>query len=240
MESVKILNWIETSMKTRFPGCGSSRGSGYGHGSSRGYGHGSSRGSGCGSSRGSGFGDGCVFADGSGRGFSDGSGSGSGDGDGVSSLNGEQICYIDGVPTIINRVVGNLAKGFIVKLSDFKKLPCFVVKGDGYFAHGKTAKEAQEALLEKILEDKSEEERIEEFIAHFPKGEKAKGNEYYEWHHILTGSCKFGRDAFVREKGIDLNAEYTPQEFIDIVKNAYGAEIIKELAKKYETARGKQ
>ena len=153
---------------------------------------------------------------------------------GVSSLNGEQIFYIDSVPTIIKRIVGNLAKGFVVSLNDFTKSVCYVIKGNGYFAHGVTAKEAQDALLEKILEDKSEEERIEEFINHFPKGKKASGTEYYEWHHILTGSCKFGRDEFVKQNNIDLSAEYTPEEFIKIVKNAYGSEIIASLAKAYK------
>lgn len=178
MESVKVLNWIETNTKS----------SGWGWGSDL----------------------------------------------DISSLNGEQIFYIDGVPTIFKRIIGNLAKGFIVNLRGFTKSACYIVRGDGYFAHGETAKEAQDALFEKILEDKPEEERIEDFIAHFPKGKKAKGNEYYEWHHILTGSCKFGRDEFVRQNHIDLNSEYTPEEFIEIVKNAYGSDIIKQLKREYE------
>jgi hypothetical protein len=80
----------------------------------------------------------------------------------------------------------------------------------------------------------SVKERIEMFVKEHKQDVKYKGTDYYEWHHTLTGSCKFGRDNFVNQHNIDLEAEYTPQEFIEIVKNAYGSEIIKQLELEYE------
>lgn len=191
---------------------------------------------GSGDGSGSGFNSGGSDGDGFyGDGFYD-YGDGSGDGDGykdISSLNGEQIYYIDDIPTVITNVKRNLAKGYVVNLNDFSRTACYVARGEGYYAHGETVEEARSSLMSKIFENRSEEERIDEFVNHFPKGKKAKGTEYYEWHHILTGSCKMGRDEFVKSRGLSLEAEYTPEEFIKITENAYGSEVIKELKKRY-------
>lgn len=221
---------------------GFDNGCGYGFGSRKNGGFVSGNGYGYGNNDGSGhisrWGDGCGFGPGSGGddccGFGSDSGSFNGSNYGIKTLNGEIVYMVDGVPTIIRRIAGNLAKGAIVSEKDFSLIPCYIVRGDGYFAHGETAAEAARALTEKILEGKSVEERIDEFVKRFPSGVKAPGRDFFEWHHILTGSCKMGRDAFVREHSIDLEAEYTPQEFIDICKNAYGGNIISKLRKRYE------
>ena len=88
---------------------------------------------------------------------------------------------------------------------------------------------------EKIMAKKSEEERIAEFVAEFPSLEcVAKGEAFYSWHHILTGSCKQGRDLFCSERGLSLEARYTIAEFIALTENAYGGEIIKRLKQHYD------
>ena len=61
-----------------------------------------------------------LTGSGSGDGSGSGSGSGSGDGygdgygDGIKEINGQRVYMIDGVPTLIDRVRGDYAKGSIL------------------------------------------------------------------------------------------------------------------------------
>ena len=163
-----------------------------------------------------------------GYGYGDGSGYGSGDGYGYDykSFGGSPVHYIDGVPTVITKVHGNLAKGFIIH-SDLTTQECFIAKGEDKFAHGETFAEAQKALQDKIFDDMDTEEKIDIFLKEFKPGVKYPAKSFYEWHHKLTGSCEFGRNAFVKNHGIDLeNGMYTVEEFIEYTKNDYGGDII--------------
>ena len=48
-----------------------------------------------------------------------------------------------------------------------------------------------------------------------------------------------GRNSFVKSGGYDLdNDKFTVQEFINITRNAYGGEIIKELEEKIKNEHG--
>ena len=217
---------------------GSGDGSGYGYGSGDSFGDGSGDGSGSGDSfgygygygsgDGYGYGSGDSFGDGSG----DGSGSGYGDGKKIASISGQKIYDIDGVPTAIYRVKGNIAKGAILQ-SDLTFTPCFVVKQDVYFAHGDTLHEAMEALRDKLFEDLPEEERIEAFVAEHQPGVKYPNRDLFDWHHRLTGSCEAGRKAFVADRGLDMNGSTTPEEFVHLTRNAYGGEVIRKLEAYY-------
>ena len=190
--------------------------SGYGDGSGYGYGDGS--------------GDGYGYGDGSG----DGSGYGSGDGDGINAVNGDLVHMIDGVPTILKSVHGNVAKGFILQ-DDLTLTPCFVAKGNSQFAHGDTLREAMSALNDKLFEDMPEEERIAEFVKAHPDKDKSYPNQdLFDWHHRLTGSCLAGRNAFVKDRGLTLDGETTVTDFIELTKNAYNGSVIRNLAKAYE------
>ena len=122
--------------------------------------------------------------------------------------------------------------------SDLTLSPCYVVKQDGIFAHGESLGEAMEALRDKMFSDMPQEERIEAFIKEHELGEKYENGDFFLWHHYLTGSCEMGRRAFVRDKGIDLSGRSTPEEFIALTKNAYGGEVIKELARRYGIEEG--
>ena len=211
-----------------------SSGSGDGYGS--GYGCGSGSGSGCGSGYGYGYGSGSGSGSGcgSGSGYGYGYGYGSGSGSGLKSFDGSPVHYIDGVPTVILRVHGNLAKGFIVN-NDLTTSPCFVVKGENKFAHGETTTEAQKALQDKIFDDMDTDEKIDAFLKEIKPNVKYSAKLFYEWHHKLTGSCEFGRNAFVRDHGIDLEAgTYTVNEFIEITENSYGGEVIKQIKERIE------
>ena len=207
-------------------GSGSGSGFGYGYGSGYGYGYGSGYGYGYGS--GSGSGDGFGSGSGSGDGF--GYGSGYGSGDGVKSINGNPIYVVDNIPTIITNVKGNIAKGFILH-TDLSLTPCFIVKKNNQFSHGNTLHEAFESLQEKLYDDSTEEERIFKFKEHFSDfSKKYSAKDLFIWHHILAGSCKFGREIFCKDRNIDINKdEFTIYEFIDLTKDSYMGEIIKKL-----------
>ena len=56
----------------------------------------------------------------------------------------------------------------------------------------------------------------------------------YDWHHVLTGSCTAGRNAFIRDHGIDIeHDEVSVREFIRLTKDSYGGDAIEKLAAAY-------
>jgi len=223
-------------------GYGSGLGDGLGDGSGDGSGSGSGWGLGDGS--GSGWGLGCglgwVLGDGSGSGsgwgLGDGScsGSGLGDGSGIRSFGGDTVYNIDGVPTTISRICGNVARGAILN-RDFTITPTVVVRDGVNFAHGRTIREAEAALVDKRLSHLDPEERIEEFVKAFPDVDaKVSHEDLFAWHSRITGSCEAGRLAFCKAHGIDpRHGEMTVRAFILLTKDTYGAEIIRKIAKKY-------
>lgn len=192
-------------------------------------------------SRGRGSGDGSGFGDkeccgrgngiGSGEGYENGTGYGDGN-DGIGVFCGKKVHYIDGIKTIIESTHGNFAKGYILQM-DLTLVPCYVVKVDEVYAHGNTLREAFYALQKKLYNDDTEDERLRIFKEHFPDfSKKYPADELFAWHHILTGSCKVGREVFCRDKGIDINKDsFTIYEFVALTCNSYGGETIKKLIK---------
>ncbi len=215
-------------------GSGSGFGFGYGDGNGNGYGYGYGNGYGYGYGNGSGDGFGNGNGNGYGYGYGYGYGNGNGYGDGIKQLNNNIVHSIDGLNTIIKHIKGNVAKGCILN-SDFTLTDCYIVKGNNYFAHGKTLREAQQALEDKIFEDMDVEEKIQLFVKQYEFDKEYPAKEFYEWHHKLTGSCELGRKTFAREHGIDIdNDVMTVKEFIELTENSYGGSIIRELKDKYE------
>lgn len=208
-------------------GCCSGDGCGDGCGYSYGSGNGCGYGDGCGY----GYSDGCGY--GYGYGFGYGCGNGYGFGYGLKELNGHNIYHIDGIETIITHIKEHVAKGYIVR-GDLSLDSCYVVKRNGYFAHGETLREAEEALRTKIFNNMDTDDTIEAFMNEFKKDEKYKGTVFFEWHNFLTGSCLMGRKAFVANKGLNLESLYTVDEFIKICEDDFGSEIIKRLKEKWE------
>ena len=221
--SVKTINGCGFGESRRYGYCdgyGFGRGTDYGY--TRGYGYGQ------GSIFASGDGDGCIY----GSGEKNGSGYGCGvDVMNIKTFNGHIIDYIDGVPTIITNIHNNVASGFIIKF-DMTLMPCYVAKAGNYFAHGKTLKDAVKDAEAKEMGEMPIEERIEKFIEVFGSlDSEHTGREFYDWHHILTGSCRMGRDKFCEENGIDLTKRYSVRYFLNITKNSYGGDIIKQIIK---------
>ena len=198
-------------------------------------GYGSGSGYGDGDGYGSGYSDGSGYGDGSGDGSGYGYGDGSGYGDGYGSLkkfNNSTVFSIDGIETVISHVKDNIVKCEIIN-KDFTASSCYIVKGNGYFAHGKTIKEAQNSLVEKYMQDMNEEDVIEKFMNTFEKNKKYKCSEFFKWHNYLTGSCKMGRESFMRNHEIKMADEFTVDEFIDLTINDYGSSVIEHLKIKW-------
>ena len=208
---------------------------GYGYGYGDGYGYGYGYGHGYGDGSGSGFGDGSGFGsgDGYGSGFGDGDGSGDGYGFGVKEVNGDTVYIVDDVPTIIKSVRDNIAQGFILQ-RDLTLKPCYIVKEQNMFAHGDTLHDAFTALQEKLYDDSTEEERIEAFRKKFPEYDTLYPNrDIFAYHHVLTGSCRMGRESFCKDKGIDLDGSTTVREFVELTKDSYGGDVICKLPEVY-------
>lgn len=103
-------------------------------------------------------------------------------------------------------------------IKEFIKEPC------------ETLHEAHEALQKKLMGRKPIEERIADFKAEFADGVKYPASAFFKWHHILTGSCEYGRREFCRKHNIDLdNGLYTVEEFIMLTRYDYGGEIISKI-----------
>ena len=213
-------------------GDGSGYGAGYGDGYSYGYGAGYGDGSGDGSGYGAGYGSGSGDGSGSGSGSGDGSGYGYGSGKDIKEIDGLTVYQIDDQPTVIVHVHGNVAKGAIVQ-GDLTMLPCFIVKGSNCFAHGETLHAAREALLEKMFDDMPAEERVAAFVKDHKAGHRYSNQDFFDWHHRLTGSCEMGRQQFVKEHGIDMAGCMTPEDFVRLTMNDYGRDIIRMLKPYY-------
>ena len=212
---------------------GSGSGSGYAFGDGYGYGSGYGDGDGDGDGDGYGDGDGSGYGDGYGDGDGSGDGDGYGSGDGVEVINGEPVSMVDDIQTILRVIRGNVAKGAILN-DDLTLTPCYVVKQGNLFAHGKTLREAQDALTSKLFDDMPEEERIAEFVkAHPAINSEHLNSDFFEWHHRLTGSCLMGRETFAKNHGVDLDEKSTVLEFIEMTEKDYGGGTIRKLREAY-------
>lgn len=209
---------------------------GSGYGSGDGYGYGDGDGSGSGDGYGYGYGYGSGYGSGDGSGDGDGDGDGDGSGYGIKSFSGAAVHMIDDVPTIITAVFGNTAKGYILR-DDLTPEPCYVAKAGNHFAHGDTLEKAAADARDKLFDDMPEDERIAAFWEAHEPGVKYPARDLYDWHHRLTGSCRMGRDEFVRSHGIDLeHGMYTVAEFVAITRGSYGGYIIAKLIGEGENA----
>ena len=172
-----------------------------------------------------------TIGSGYGRGYGRGDGSGDGSGD-IKEFGGHKVYIIDSVPTCIEQVHGNYAVGFTFQY--FVKTKCFIAREDYYFAHGETLHKAVNSAHDKAMENKPLEERIADTVAKYPDPTSDIPNsELFSLHHILTGSCEFGRRQFCERHSINLNGAMTMCHFIDITCNDYGKDAILQLADKY-------
>ena len=165
-----------------------------------------------------------------------GYGYGYGDGSGISEINGMKVWKVDGVPTIITNIHGNIAEGYTLK-QNVNLVPCYIAKVGNCFAHGTTAHQALQDAQEKYETNKPLSERIADTVAKYPTLDTVVSHtELYALHHTLTGSCRFGRDEFAANHGLDPEqGEMTMRQFINLTMDAYGGDAIKELLHAYTT-----
>ena len=162
-------------------------------------------------------------------------GYGYGYGYGLKTYNGQEVYMIDGIPTLIYHVHGGFVEGAIIQ-NDLTLEHCYVAKVHDCFAHGKTINEAYKDAWCKYIESAPLEDRIERFKSKFPTLDTiVDGSDLFDWHHVLTGSCKFGREQFCKEHGLDPEkTSMTVKQFIQLTINAYGGDSIKALAQSYK------
>ena len=150
----------------------------------------------------------------------------------IKSINGKTVYVIDSIPTIIEKIKGNLARGFILN-ADMTLTPCYIAKYGNRFTHGETLDDIRKELPKKLFGGMSEKERINKFLAEFNTTDKYPAKMLYEWHNTLTFSCEAGRQSFVKNHNIDLdNDSFTVREFCELCKNDYGGNIIKKILRK--------
>ena len=205
-----------------------------GRGPGYGYGYGSGRSSG--RSPGHGYGYGSGRSSGRGNGYGDGTGFGRGNG--IQVVNGRCVYHIDDVPTLIYKVhIEDAANGFAVGRIlhvDLTTEITYIAKRGYEFAHGATLNKAIQAVNDKALARGDVESRISAFVEKFPLIDTfVNGEELFRWHNILTGSCLQGRNAFVRDRGLSLDDEYTIIQFLALTEDSYGGDIIKALKERY-------
>ena len=175
-----------------------------------------------------------------GDGYGDGDGCGNGYGYGydnllsITKVGDDNIYNIDEMPTAIDSIKGNIAKGRILN-EDMTFTPCWVVRIGNSFAHGDTLHDAQRDAQAKHMRNASEEERLKIFVDQFPSLDMTvPAKELFNWHNILTGSCLMGRKHWCEQMGIDVEHEiFTVRKFIELTEGAYGGQTIKKLTELY-------
>ncbi len=215
---------------------------GYGNGYGDGYGDGNSAGcgNGCGEGYGSGYDDGYDDDNGYGGGYRNGNGYGNGnangngygDGDGIVEFENVKGYKIDGMMTYLQVIRGNVAKGFTLE-RNVKKIPCWVyLTEDGFVAHSETLHKSREAAFEKSMVSKTFELRCQAFIDSHPDID-AEYDDLFLWHHILTGSCEYGRKQWCDAHGLKPTDSISVRRFIDETKGYYGGKAIEMLERLY-------
>jgi hypothetical protein len=120
-----------------------------------------------------------------------------------------EVDYTDGVFAYVLKTTRGVKK---VKTDDGEVL-YVVADGNGNFAHGKTIKEAREALIYKATVS---------FDGKLPGS--ATGKEWVALYRAATGACPAGSQAFVTSKGLDLDATYTARQVAELTAGAFGNE----------------
>lgn len=130
-----------------------------------------------------------------------------------------EVDFTDGIFTyVISTRAG------VKKVKDDNNNVLFIVTDGENSAHGKTIKEAREALLFKSADlDKSEYEGMALDTVKSPM-------EWAVVYHVVTGACEAECRSFMESKG-KLKKKYTLAEIIDETEGAYGSEVFRKFFK---------
>ena len=109
---------------------------------------------------------------------------------------------------------------------------CWIAKRGNFFSHGDTLHEAVESVEAKWRENRPLNERIAEFVKTHPALDEEYG-DLFDCHHILTGSCEFGRRQWCEEHGYKPTDSITLRTFLTETVGDYGGDVIRQVAKEY-------
>ena len=130
-----------------------------------------------------------------------------------------EVDYTDGIFT---RVISS--RSGVKKVKDDNGNILYIVTSGEHSAHGKTAKEAREALLFKTADrDTSEYEGMLLDTVKTPM-------EWAVAYNVITGACEAGCKNFMEQKG-KLKSKYTLAEVIKQTEGAYRSERFREFFK---------
>lgn len=203
----------------------SGNGDGTGNGSGNGFGIGDGMGDCYGGLLGSGYGNG------SGNGMED-------DGDllSITRVGDNTIYNINGAPIAIDNIKGNIAKGRILN-DDMTFTDCWIVREGNCIEYGKDLHETHKAAQRESAIQLPKEERLKMFVQRFPSpDEMIPIKELYNWHHVLTGACKYWSKEWCKRRGFNLesNRLVSVRQFVNLTKREWGGDIIMELKNYYK------
>ena len=110
------------------------------------------------------------------------------------------------------------------KGGDLKDLPkCYIAERDGYFAHGKTIKQAISDCNFKYLQNNSD---ISDIVATIKENQTVTREEY----RLITGACGMGVSQFCKDNDISDEVENLPLDrVLKLTANSYGGEKMRDL-----------
>jgi len=149
----------------------------------------------------------------------------------LKTYKGQRIYEIDGIPCVFKSINKSLlfAKVAVINSKDLSSSLQFVFKFNNFFAHGGSLKQAKSDAEAKYYSQLDFPARIKEFNSTFKQGVKYNAQLFYNWHTTLTGSCSSGKARWVKERGFDLKSKITIEEFVNLTKDSYGGNVIKQL-----------
>ncbi len=128
-----------------------------------------------------------------------------------------EVDFTDGV---FSRVISS--KNGVKKVKSDDGDIMYIVSSGEFNAHGKTIKEAREALIYK-----TQSRDVSEY-KNMPKDTVKTPKEWAAVYHVTTGACIAGCESFIKSKG-KLKKTYTLAEILEQTKGAYGHERFKEV-----------
>ena len=151
---------------------------------------------------------------------------------GHKKINGKTLHVIDGIPTAIEHIDGDVAKGYALNCNAYLT-PCYVIKWHGRFAHGATLREARAALEEKVFKGSDMSAKITMLAERLAVGEKHPAQVYYGWYHRLTRSGILAHDHSIQI----CNDMWTVTEFVSLIEDDNAKKIFTQLAEAIELYR---
>ncbi len=121
-----------------------------------------------------------------------------------------EVDFTDGV---FSRVVSS--KNGVKKVRNDNGDELYIVSSGEFNAHGRTIKEAREALVYK-----TQSRDVSEY-KNMPKDTVKTPKEWAAIYHVTTGACIAGCENFIKSKG-KLKEKYTLSEIIEQTKGVYG------------------